>query len=551
MDMEPRRPNRRGTLLLLLLGLIAYWAALPPFGVWPLTFVVPVIWAILIVRKSPPGVLPVYGTSLFFWLVSIWWISCPHPLTTIGLLALSAYLSLFWVVFFATARLAVHRFRVPVILAAPICWTGCEFLRNHLLGGFSFCSLEHALYLQPKFIQIADIAGQYTVGAMLMFVGTGFAAPLLEMFRPHDPTRQADGRIPTRIVLPVILAVTVILATFFYGINILKRPVPENTSVLNIATLQGNVPVRLGDDGTLGRRTMEQYRDLNVRAAMQAEKTGYAPLDLIVWPETVCQYPNVVFSGKIGPDDIDADEVLLHRFRAELFHMARQVDVPVLFGLSTYLYADDEQPARLNSALLVHPRTDEYTARYDKVHLVMFGEYIPFSEYLPKNFFLKTLCQEAGQGTRPVAMPVGRETGQIDWMSVNICFESSVPHLVRNQVLTLKNEGREPKLLVNISNDGWFRFSRQIDQHLAANIFRAVENRRPYVTATNGGFSALIDHCGRIQALGKRGAAEAVVGTLALDSWTPPYHRIGDVPALLCAIFVGTLLFIRIAFARS
>lgn len=539
--------SRRTAFLWLLAGTVFYWAALPPWGLWPLIFLVPILWAVMIEREASPGFLPVYVSALLFWLVSIWWISCPHPMTTVGLLALSAYLALFWPLFFATSRFAVRIWKVPTVLAAPICWTGCEWLRGHLLSGFSFCSMEHALYLQPRFIQIADIAGEYTVGAMVMLVGVGFGAPLLEILRPRE-FRKVDGKIPARVAFSSLLAVTVLLAAFFYGIGKLRRPVAEDVPKLHIAALQGNVPVRLGDDGTLARQTMKQYHELNIQAAMQASEEG-RPLDLIVWPETVCFYPNVVFAGNIGPGDLDADEDLPRQLRDTLFRMARQIDTPVLLGLSTYLYENDAEPKRLNSGLLIHPREDEFIGRYDKVHLVMFGEYIPFSEYLPENFFLKTLCQEAGRGTRPVALPVGREGGE-NWMSVNICFESSVPHLVREQVLTLKKEGREPKLLVNISNDGWFRFSRQIDQHLATNVFRAVENRRPYVTATNGGFSALIDHCGRIQAIGRRGAAEAVLGTLALETETPPYHRLGDWPAFLCSVAVCLLLVLRFLFSR-
>ncbi len=493
----------------------------------------PGLWAILILRKDAPGFWSVYASSFVFWLVSIWWISCPHPLTSLGLVALSAYLALYWPLFFATARVAVHRFRVPVILAAPVCWVGCEFLRNHLLGGFSFCALEHALYKQPYLIQMADIAGQYTVGAMVVLTGTGLGAALIRL------RKRQTGLAVMRIVKPVLFFAILIGAAVYSTLSLTHGlPFLEDYPILKIAALQGNVPVQLGDDGTLARRTMEQYRELQVQAVMKAEHENLGKLDLIVWPETVCAIPNLVFAGKITPADIGWDSEIMAEMHNQLQNIARLVDTPTLFGLSTYLYKDDiAQTERLNSALLVDPRKDEVVARYDKVHLVMFGEYIPFARYLPDNFFLKTLCQEAGRGKNSVAMPIGE-----NWLAPNICFESSVPHFIRNQVLTLKKEGREPQFLVNMSNDGWFRFSQQIDQHLAANVFRAIENRKPLVTATNGGFSAIVNQYGEITAIGKRGAAEAVVGSLILESWTSPYHRVGDWPAAICAFFMGITL---------
>ncbi len=126
---------------------------------------------------------------------------------------------------------------------------------------------------------------------------------------------------------------------------------------------------------------------------------------------------------------------------------------------------------------------------------------------------------------------------------MNICFESSVPHFVRNQVLSLKEQGRNPAFLINMSNDGWFRFSQQIDQHLATHVFRAVENRRAYVAATNGGFSAIIDAQGRIRSIGERRAAQAVVGEVSLEQRNAPiYHRIGDAIPQICTVFLFACL---------
>jgi apolipoprotein N-acyltransferase len=196
----------------------------------------------------------------------------------------------------------------------------------------------------------------------------------------------------------------------------------------------------------------------------------------------------------------------------------------------------------------------------------MFGEYIPFTKYLPDDFFLKTLCPEAHHGIKPVAFPImktGSEAERNDRIgqgsegkrveaSVNICFESTVAHLIRRQILTLRREGHDPRLLINMSNDGWFRNSNQMEQHLATHVFRAVENRMWYVTATNGGYSAIIDPYGSIQKKGERGAAEAVSDTIYLKLDEPHsltiYQKYGDgyaLPLALGVLFLAGLPLLR------
>lgn len=186
---------------------------------------------------------------------------------------------------------------------------------------------------------------------------------------------------------------------------------------------------------------------------------------------------------------------------------------------------------------------------YGKRRLVIFGEYVPGADLLPDWFPLKAVCADFSleRGAGPVVFPVVRrvrgtengeisgvgevdevkrsresgeikkngETGQIAQaepllFAPHICFESSIPHYVKEQVRELTAEGAEPDVLVCLSNDGWFRNGSQTDGHLATQVFRAVENRKPVVAATHGGFSAHIDQAGRVRSRGARGATEVV-----------------------------------------
>ncbi len=229
-------------------------------------------------------------------------------------------------------------------------------------------------------------------------------------------------------------------------------------------------------------------------------------------------------------------------------------------GASWGKYVDWETPASTapNDPTLAAFRL------YGKRRLVICGEYIPGADLLPDWFPLKAVCADFSleRGAGPVVFPVVRrvrgtqngefgenseiggvgesvEVGTIEGNkkdgangektknSVNkakgqvaqvtpllfaphICFESSIPHYVKEQVRELTAAGAEPDVLVCLSNDGWFRNGSQTDGHLATQVFRAVENRKPVVAATHGGFSAHIDQAGRVRSRGARGGTEVV-----------------------------------------
>ncbi|MDR1268093.1 MAG: apolipoprotein N-acyltransferase [Planctomycetaceae bacterium] len=517
---------------LFIAGAFCYWVSLPPIGCWFLVFLVPVFWTFAIEHPNPIRFRTIYLGAFFFWIASIWWIACPHPLTILGLLALAGYLSIYWLLFFSASKIAVYRFRVPVVFAVPVCWIGCEYLRNHILGGFSFCSLEHALYRQPLLIQIADIGGGYLVGGIIMLIGSGVGS-----------LRIRNGSVNRNRYVWSFFAGLIFVAALGYGF-VQTAGFRVDKPNLTIAALQGNIPVRLDGDSEQAEKTLQQFIDLAQKAVQNAQ-AAKQPLDLIVLPETVCPIPLLKYNTDLKPTEFDhwtneAAEYWNDQF-GQLQMFVNQLGVPVLTGLSTLEFEKPPEPKRFNSALLIDPKNNQTEYRYDKTQLVMFGEYIPFSHYLPNDFFLKTLCQEAGRGTKPVAIPLRAEPL---FLSVNICFESTVPHFIRNQILTLKKQGKEPAILINMSNDGWFWFSQQIDQHLATHVFRAVENRRPYITATNGGFSAIIDRYGVIRKIGQRREAEIVVDTvLVTDCESPVYHHIGDLPAIACMLGVFVLIF--------
>ena len=184
-------------------------------------------------------------------------------------------------------------------------------------------------------------------------------------------------------------------------------------------------------------------------------------------------------------------------------------------------------------------REGEVVGRYDKCHLVPFGEYVPFAETFPWLHRLTPLPSSSQAGEGPRSFDVGH------WRyAPNICYENTLPHLVRRQVAELRAQDREPDVLVNLTNDGWFWGSSELDLHLACAVFRAVECRKPFLIAANTGFSAWIDSDGRLLAQGRRRDTDWIVAETQIDSRTSWYSRMGDWPAggcLAATLVVGIL----------
>jgi apolipoprotein N-acyltransferase len=192
---------------------------------------------------------------------------------------------------------------------------------------------------------------------------------------------------------------------------------------------------------------------------------------------------------------------------------------------------------RFNSALYLDNQ-GRLLDSYDKMHPVLIGEYLPMGKLLPWLYALTPMGGGVEKGAAPKCFKIGGVK-----LAPHICFENTVPHLLRRQYRVLQAQGCEPDALVTITNDGWFWGSSLLDIHLAAAVFRAVELRRPLLIAANTGFSAWINCRGQILAQGPRrdtGALVAVV-TRAKGASESVYLRWGDLPVGLCAIVCGLL----------
>jgi apolipoprotein N-acyltransferase len=188
-----------------------------------------------------------------------------------------------------------------------------------------------------------------------------------------------------------------------------------------------------------------------------------------------------------------------------------------------------------NAALLIDPQ-GEIVDRYDKMHRVLLGEYVPFGDRFPWLYDFAPI----GRGLTPGSTPASFEVHDVK-ISPSICFEDTVPHLIRRQVRQLDQQGASPDVLVNLTNDGWFWGTPILDLQLNCAVFRAIELRRPFLVAANTGLTASIDSNGTIRATLPRREEGVVVDEIAIRSRHSLYARWGDWFAGLCLLFLLAL----------
>jgi len=509
------------------LGAFFLWAALPPLEWWPLAWMAPVAWVWLIRCEKLPGRRPyvVMGLAGFaFWMATLQWMRLPHWATRLGWIARSFSLSFYLPVVVGLWQVAVHRLRVPVILAAPVVWTGLELARGHLLTGMLLASLGHTQYRWIELIQLSDWAGAYGVSFVVMLVAASLARTL-----------PCDGRCVA--FWPLAPAMAVLAAALLYGHARIAMNSTEPGP--RIALIQGSIDIEMRYDPDMKNRIFKEYYDLSREAV--AENPG---VQLVVWPETMFLDSLVVFGADAQkPPEFKGTDAEFHdwlvqiagRSESLMAQTAQALDVPLVLGVDVNVF-DADGVRCYNSAVDV-ARDGRLLGRYDKMHLVMFGEYVPFAQYFPWLYRLTPLSVGVTPGDRPTAF--GLDGIRI---APNICFESVLPHVIRRQVNALAAEGQEPDILVNLTNDGWFWGSSELDMHLICGVFRAVECRKPFLIAANTGFSAWIDSDGDIQRQGPRRDKMVVLAEPRLDmhrrSW---YLAHGDWFAGVCLTACGLL----------
>jgi apolipoprotein N-acyltransferase len=274
----------------------------------------------------------------------------------------------------------------------------------------------------------------------------------------------------------------------------------------------------------------DDYRTASLKAVAE-----HPDIDLLIWPESmfalgrsIIQYDAGVTRPAYWTEPYTVPETA--RICAdEAARTVRQFGTRCLLGTQG-LYCRESDVQRFNSAGFYGP-DGELLAVYHKMHPVMFGEYVPLGEVLPWLYRLTPMPEGLSAGRQPMSFAAGGLR-----FSPSICFENTVPHLIRRQLAQLRADGQRVDVLVTLTNDGWFWGSSLLDLHLTCGVFRAVENRKPMLISANTGISAWIDSRGRVLEQGPRRASRTLVVDVAGDPSVSPYTRYGDWFAGLCLL---------------
>jgi apolipoprotein N-acyltransferase len=431
--------------------------------------------------------------------------ACVHALMVL-------VLSLFTAAFCVAVAWISRRNIARACAAAPFLWVACEFGRHHMPSiGFPWNLLGYAVSDNLGLLQLATLTGIYG----LSFLVAGYGAVTAWLLAERSKRAFGCWLALTAALLPVTLV----------GARFVPSEIPQPVARL----VQTNLPQK-----GYGADWQEQFApDLDelerlsiVGATTETAPAGVGEEDsasstpaklvaLIVWPEVPAPF---YLQDK--------------RFAERAQRIAAQAQTHFLVG---HIEWKPDAGGRLhpyNSAALLGPGGERLYA-YDKMHLVAFGEYVPWRHLLR---FAEKLVQEVGDFRAGTERSVGQLPGGS--FATVICFEAVFPNEVRKFVAG----GAE--LLVNISNDGWFGRSAAPDQHLAMARVRAVENRRWLLRATNNGYSVSVDPYGRIVSRMETDRRGALDVPFAFRSERTLYSRFGDWLAWL-SLFASVIVVAR------
>lgn len=541
----PLRVRFRPMLALAVIGGGLCWLAF--FFPW-LSYVCLVPFILLIRLPADRRLLYIaaWVGGLAYYLPGIYWLQYCDP----GLgakaawILLANYMALYVPSFVLIARIGHRRWKLPLLVVVPVAWTFLEYFRMHFLSGFGWLFLAHNLYRSTTVIQLADIGGVYAVTFFICLVNAFFAELLtLPLFRRTNSGRSIDPEMFSH----AFITVTVIAGTIYYGWH--QRSTAAFTDGPTVMMVQTNLPQSLKQNDA--DVTFEHIIDATKDAV-----TGSA--DLVVWPETSYPYALGKLEAKLNDQEIDRlrrrrsgrpesdasaeqGELLRRNIvggQRELERLTDELDKPLLVGA---IYIRLDQVVREhNSSILFAPQLGE-VARYDKIHLVPFGEFLPLKESIPILRFLMPYGDDVEFGLDAAA-----DFAVIHWRNLHfaslICFEDTLPHLAREFMKRATAE-YPVDFFVNQSNDGWFQGSMEAEYHLAASVFRCVEGRVPMVRVSNVGYSSLVNGNGEIiiqaPSLTMAGILTAVV---PLDHRTSLYLAWGDWLPKACGAVIIALM---------
>ena len=371
------------------------------------------------------------------------------------------------------------RFFFPIAPAAF--FTLLEFLRSHVFTGFPWNLLGSVLWEYPILIQITEYTGIYGLSFLLVLFNLAFYETFLQFYL-SPPGMRWQGffrKISPSFLL--LLPLTVLLLC--QGEYAIKKKGGEgkekNVNILRAGIVQPNLSQRRHGTEEMAQEALQVNISLSRQLLEECRKKGEMP-HIVIWPETAVPY----LYNSTSPGST--------RFRQELSRLILEYDIPFLIG-AIFLTPHPESPRELpplvtNSALLLEK--GKFPSFHHKVHLVPFGEYVPFGNEFPILNRLVGMGRNLTPGSHFKSL-IADSAPQFRF-GVAICYEDIFPFITSSHAANGAN------ILLTITNDAWYPTSFEPRQHFANSIFRAVENNLPFLRVGNMDYSCYIAPDGRV-----------------------------------------------------
>ncbi|MBI1908940.1 MAG: apolipoprotein N-acyltransferase [Deltaproteobacteria bacterium] len=462
------------------LGLLAWFSLVPLFIFFKDKTPRQVFWTSFIA-----GFL--FYSGAFYWIYNaLHYFGHLSPSASLGaLVVMMTAMTLYLAGALALARWLSLKTGLSFYLLLPWTWVVQDFCLNYFpVGGFSWGALAYTQTKLLPMIQIADLGGPYLVTFLIVLLNASIARVLV----------REKGAWVQSLLVSVLLILTV-----GYGFYRILSYSEEDRPHFQVSLLQGNIPQE------------EKWQERRAQAILgiyQEMMDQVVASDLVVWPEA--SYPYLLSFPLRGSSGLGAS------FKFD-----------TIVGAVTGQFTKKETIS--NSALLIK-KGGEFAGAYHKLHLVPFGEYVPYQTVL--SFLHKVVPvigeMKAGEDARLLKT----EKAQLAPL---ICYEDLFPEIARN----FTKKGAD--LLVNITNDAWYGVTSAPIQHMELSRFRAIENRRYLIRSTNTGLSAIIDPLGRVVKKGRLFQREMMEGEVVLGGPTTFYTRHGDLFAWGAVVVVVIL----------
>ena len=469
---------------------------------------VPLLYRVL---RSAPGDAFRYGfaAGLVYYLGSITWvINTMHnygglglPVSILLLVLLSAYMALYIGVFALLVSAVCRASSWYTAFFAPAAWVALELARNYLLSGFPWDQLGYSQHGALTVIQFSDITGVYGVSALIVLINAALA-DIIALWEEKAKNR-------ARLAGPALAAIALAAVTAYGNHALSHMPKPHGS--MDVALVQGNIEQAHKWDPAYQREVFDTYRAMTLDAARKRP-------DLVIWPETATPF-------------FWQDTVM----RAQLVATVKDARTWLMTGSPSVERFPEGRLVDYNSAYLLSPDGSE-SGRYDKMHLVPFGEYVPLKKLLPFVSKMVTAIGDFGTGGEYKVLKTDKGS-----FGTAICFEVIFPELVRQFALN----GAD--FLTSITNDAWFGNSGAPYQHFNMAVFRAVENRRALARAANTGITGIILPTGDVQARTGIFERTTLEGRIPLMRGLTFYTRHGDVFAYACVVISLLMIVVNLS----